>query len=56
MIRASPPPGDELALITLTTCNPKFSAHQRLVVHGVLAARYSKAQHPGQRPAELQGM
>ena len=38
-------------LITLTTCNPQFSAAQRLIVHGVLVASYRKAD--GQRPAEL---
>ncbi|WP_157530071.1 class E sortase [Microtetraspora niveoalba] len=27
------------ALITLTTCNPKYSAAERLIVHGVLADR-----------------
>ncbi|GLW96951.1 class E sortase [Microtetraspora sp. NBRC 16547] len=27
------------ALITMTTCNPKYSASERLIVHGVLADR-----------------
>lgn len=53
---AVPAPGQELALLTLTTCNPKFSAHQRLVVHAVLAVRYPKdPRRPDLRPTELQG-
>jgi sortase (surface protein transpeptidase) len=39
-------------LITLTTCTPKFSAQQRLIVHGVLVARYPAGGGP---PAELMG-
>ncbi|MGH3539487.1 MAG: class E sortase [Pseudonocardiaceae bacterium] len=38
-------------LITLTTCNPQFSARERLIVHGVLVASYRKAD--GKRPVEL---
>jgi sortase A len=38
-------------LITLTTCNPQFSARERLIVHGVLVASYRKVD--GQRPVEL---
>lgn len=45
------PPGARARLITLTTCNPKFSARTRLVVHGLMVARYVKG---GERPAELQ--
>jgi sortase A len=30
------PPKDGLAHLTLTTCNPRYSARQRLVVHAVL--------------------
>ncbi|WP_433870739.1 class E sortase [Saccharopolyspora sp. CA-218241] len=42
-------------LITLTTCHPEFSAAQRLIVHGVLAAQYPKdAAHPELRPPELE--
>lgn len=36
-------------VITLTTCNPKFSARQRLVVHGLLAD--SSPRSAGQPPA-----
>jgi sortase A len=41
----------DMALITLTTCHPPFSARQRLIVHGILVAQYEKIA--GQRPAEL---
>jgi sortase A len=44
-------------LLTITTCNPRFSARQRLVLHAVLVATYPKAQHgPGWRPSELAGV
>jgi sortase A len=35
------------AYITLTTCHPKFSNRERLVVHGVLEAAVAKADEPG---------
>ncbi len=40
------------AYLTLTTCHPKFSARQRLIVHAVLdGAPVSKADAPaGRRP------
>ncbi|HVV30627.1 MAG TPA: class E sortase [Mycobacteriales bacterium] len=43
-----PVPGDKGAvptqkLITLTTCNPRYSAKQRLIVHGVLASQMDKS-------------
>ena len=42
-------------LITLTTCNPEFSARERLIVHGVLTTQYPKlADHPELRPPELE--
>lgn len=44
-------PGRQRALITLTTCHPKFSARQRLIIHGVLVAQYPKSA--GISPAEL---
>jgi sortase A len=47
------PVAGQPGLITLTTCHPKFSARERLIVHGVLVAGYPKV--PGQRPAELTG-
>lgn len=44
------PPEQQQKLITLTTCTPKFSARQRLIIHGVLVAQYPKG---GPRPGEL---
>lgn len=50
----APVPGAALAasqrLITLTTCHPKFSARERLIIHGTLVAQYPKGGPP---PAEL---
>ncbi|GDY30952.1 class E sortase [Gandjariella thermophila] len=49
-----PSRGQEAALLTLTTCHPKFSAAQRLVVHAVLVKQYPKdPKNPGQVPPEL---
>ena len=39
------------AYITLTTCHPKFSNRERLVVHGVLQVSASKADLPNGPPA-----
>lgn len=44
-------------LLTLTTCHPRFSARQRLVLHAVLVTSYAKAEHPPDwRPTELAGI
>ena len=53
-------PGDPAAYaddayITLTTCHPKFSNRERLVVHGVLEAAVAKADLPG-GPPSLRGV
>jgi sortase A len=40
------------AMITLTTCNPKWDNYQRLVLHGKLIRQQSRAAGP---PAELGG-
>lgn len=41
-------------LMTITTCNPRFSARQRLVLHAGLTVAYAKADHPGGwRPPDL---
>lgn len=49
-----PPPDQRAALITLTTCHPRFSARQRLIIHGSLVAQYPKnPDDPSLRPAEL---
>jgi sortase A len=42
--------GPSAQMITLTTCHPKFSAQQRLIVHGVLVAQYPANGTP---PTEL---
>jgi sortase (surface protein transpeptidase) len=48
------PPDDRAALITLTTCHPRFSAAKRLIVHGVLVKQYPKQPaDPTLRPPEL---
>jgi sortase A len=38
-------------LLTLTTCNPRYSASQRLIIHGILAKTYPKTGPP---PPDLQ--
>jgi sortase A len=40
------------AMVTLTTCNPKFNNYQRLIVHGELVR---SQPHDGPRPAEIGG-
>jgi sortase (surface protein transpeptidase) len=46
--------GQEVALLTLTTCHPKFSDKQRMILHAVLTKDYKKdAAHPNQSPPEL---
>jgi sortase (surface protein transpeptidase) len=48
------PPEQQVPLITLTTCHPRFSAKQRLIVHGVFTKQYPKdPANPGARPTEL---
>jgi LPXTG-site transpeptidase (sortase) family protein len=47
-------PVQEASLLTLTTCTPKFSASQRLIVHAVLVKDWQKDQgNPNQPPPEL---
>lgn len=47
---AEPALADRARLITLTTCHPRYSARERLIVHGVLVAQYPRGAG---RPAEL---
>jgi sortase A len=48
------PPDRQVALISLTTCHPRFSAKQRLIVHGVFTKQYPKdPANPGALPTEL---
>lgn len=48
---SSVPEAARAALITLTTCHPKFSAEKRLILHGVLVKTYRK--QGDQKPPEL---
>ena len=46
--------GQRVALMTLTTCHPRFSDKQRLIVHAVLDRQIPKDQlPPGQPPEEM---
>ncbi|MFE2752426.1 class E sortase, partial [Actinosynnema sp. NPDC059335] len=45
------PAAQQVALMTLTTCHPRFSDKQRLIVHSVLTMSYPKA--PGFVPEEM---
>lgn len=50
----TPSASQEAHLITLTTCHPRFSARQRLIVHGVLVMQYPKdPAHPDNLPPEF---
>jgi sortase (surface protein transpeptidase) len=47
-------PAQEASLLTLTTCNPKFSAKQRMIVHAVLVKDWHKdTADPTKLPPEL---
>jgi sortase A len=43
-------------LLTLTTCNPRYSASQRLIIHGVLAGTYPKSGSGAPPPAVQQAL
>jgi sortase (surface protein transpeptidase) len=46
--------GQQVSLLTLTTCNPKFSAAQRMIIHAVLVKDWKKdPANPTQSPPEL---
>jgi sortase A len=45
-------PADPLPLLTLTTCNPRFSARQRMIIHAVLVRQQAKSKGT---PIELNG-
>lgn len=48
------PAGQEVSLMTLTTCTPKFSASHRLILHAVLTNQYAKdPKNPDKAPPEL---
>ena len=40
---ATPTGADEASLLTLTTCNPRYSAQQRMIIHAVMVKRYPKS-------------
>lgn len=46
--------GQEIALMTMTTCNPKFSSTQRMIIHAVLVQDWKKnPAKPNFAPPEL---
>jgi sortase (surface protein transpeptidase) len=46
--------GQEASLLTLTTCNPKFSAAQRMILHAVLVKDWKKSVgNPDKMPPEM---
>jgi sortase (surface protein transpeptidase) len=50
----SVPTAQQASLLTLTTCNPKFSAAQRMILHAVLVKDYHKsASDPDKMPPEM---
>jgi sortase A len=50
----APSAGEQASLLTLTTCHPRFSDKERLIVHAVLVNQYAKdPSKPDQRPKEL---
>jgi sortase A len=50
---AAPPSADQASLLTLTTCHPKFSDRQRLIVHAVLTKQWKKDPNKTDVPPEL---
>lgn len=48
------PPAQRASLMTLTTCHPRFSARERLIVHAVMTRQYPKdPAKPGALPPEI---
>ena len=48
------PAGQQVSLMTMTTCTPKFSASHRLILHTVLTNQYAKdPKQPDKAPPEL---
>ncbi|MFC7618440.1 sortase domain-bontaining protein [Actinokineospora soli] len=46
--------GERVTLMTLTTCHPRFSDRQRLIVHAVMVKQWAKdPRNPGALPPEL---
>jgi len=55
-VGGTPPSEGEMAsLMTLTTCHPRFSDKERLIVHAVLTKQWAKdPAKPDERPPELE--
>ncbi|MBM7771058.1 sortase (surface protein transpeptidase) [Actinokineospora baliensis] len=52
--RDAPSVGERATLLTLTTCHPRFSDRQRLIVHAVMVKQWAKdPTKPGETPPEL---
>ncbi|MFC5285509.1 class E sortase [Actinokineospora guangxiensis] len=46
--------GEQVSLLTLTTCHPRFSDRERLIVHAVLVKEWAKDPNdPGALPPEM---
>src|SRR6266498_3554773 len=53
--KTAPSPGEQASLMTLTTCHPRFSDKQRLIVHAVLVKQWQKdPAKPNWTPPELE--
>jgi sortase A len=57
----APVPGDPgaeptQAMLTLTTCNPKFDNYERLIVHAELVDQLPRSDDPADRPGVLGGL
>jgi sortase A len=51
---AAPTGADAVSLLTLTTCHPRYSARQRMIIHAVMVKQYPKsASAPGAVPPEM---
>ena len=44
------------AMLTLTTCNPKFDNYERLIVHAQLVDQRPRSEDPADRPDVLGGL
>jgi sortase A len=44
------------AMLTLTTCNPKFDNYERLIVHAQLVDQLPRSENPADRPDVLGGL
>ncbi len=50
----TPTGADEATLLTLTTCNPRYTANQRMIIHAVMVKKYPKSgSAAGVQPPEM---